>query len=233
MSQRPTTAALVLAGGTGSRMGRNVPKQYIEIAGRPVLVHTLQHFEDSPLIDRIAVVANGSYHRTIKDMAHHYGIRKLVSVVESGDTRQHSSRNGMNLLGTDPPDIVFIHDAARPFLPAGLLHDLLEAALSSGAAASAVRSTDTAYISDGNGYIQSVPDRSFLYNAQTPQVFRYGIIRDAHVKALEEGICDATDDAVLVLRLGKAVRIVEGSYDNIKMTTPKDLDFAKRYLAGQ
>ncbi len=228
--ERRHSAALILAGGSGSRMKNNTPKQYVKLYDKPVLAHTIGPFEASNRIDEIIIAAHPDYHSEIEKLRGTYSFSKISKIVESGETRQDSSYNAIRALCCDSNSIVFIHDAARPFISLSMIEKLYDAAITHGAAVSAVPSTDTVYVSGPENFIGSIPDRSMLYNAQTPQVFTFGLIKEAHEYARKNSLGGATDDAALVLQLGCKVKIVEGEYTNIKLTTPADLDFAGRIL---
>lgn len=217
--------AVIAAAGKGTRMGMDINKQYIQIQGIPVLAMTLQKFETCTLIDEIVVVANKDeteYCR--KNIVEKYGFKKVRAVTAGGDSRQKSVYNGLRELSADC-DIVLIHDGARPFIDNGSIISCIDAAAEYGAACAAVPVKDTVKIADNSGFVDRTIDRSRLWQIQTPQAFKYGLIMDAHMKAANAGY-EGTDDAMLAERAGNRVKIVMGSYYNIKITTVEDLAFA-------
>lgn len=224
-------SAVIVAGGRGRRMNMDVNKQFVPIGGKPVLAWTLEAFDNCDAIDEIVLVVNQDdmeYCRTKIIKPH--GIKKMKAVVPGGLERQNSVYNGIRAV-SERCDFVLIHDGARPFIRETSIKDSLDAAHHCGAACVAVPVKDTIKTSDDEGYIQGTLDRSKIWSIQTPQVFRYPIALEAHEKALQEGYL-GTDDAVLAERAGYRVKLVMGSYDNIKITTREDLILGKAILDG-
>jgi 2-C-methyl-D-erythritol 4-phosphate cytidylyltransferase len=221
-----THSSLITAGGLGTRMGASVPKQYLELAGLPVLTRTLMAFVNHPLVDRIVLtvpVGQEDYCRAHIIAGCH--ATKPLLVVTGGPTRQASVYNGLRVLRGS--DIVAIHDGVRPLVAPEIITRTFEAAQIHGAAVAAARVKDTVKRLVGES-LETIP-RTNLWLAHTPQTFRYELIMDAHDRALAEGF-EGTDDASLVERLGRPVALVEDSEDNIKITTPEDLRRAERIL---
>lgn len=227
MSSR--VAAVIPAAGFGRRMGRSTPKQFLLLNGVPVLVHTLKVFESSPLIHEIClVVPRGMEGRCRTELLERFGLTKVIRVVPGGETRQESVYQG--LLKTSPDVVrVVVHDGVRPFLSAELLGRVIEAGKEKAGAVAAVPLKDTPKYVGDDGFILSTPDRARLHLAQTPQVFPKKILMEAYQKAYADGV-NSTDDSALVERLGYPVRIVEGTWDNIKITTAEDLQLAEKIL---
>ncbi len=227
--------AIILAAGRGRRMESEIPKQFLPLGSEPLIVRTIRVFEDCPDVDRIFLVTGDEYLAYCRDeIVKAYGFTKVADVIEGGGERWESvqkalavCRNSENPGGQD--DIVMIHDGARPFVRQESLLRVLEAARECGAAALAVPSRDTIKIADEEGYVIETPRRSQVWAMQTPQVFRLGLIFEANEKLLAEGgMQDITDDAMIVERSGLArVRLIEGTYDNIKITTPEDMLLAE------
>ena len=221
--------AVILAGGQGSRLGSETPKQLMPLAGRPVIAWSLDLFSSADCVDGIIVVSHadtrGSVELLLKDRA----FRKVIAVVDGGETRQGSVWNALISREFEGDDIVLFHDAARPFAGTALVGRCVEEARVHGAAGTYVKAVDTVAELDGE-FVISVPGRERLYYTQTPQAFRYDVIRDAHERARAGGVFDASDDASLVIGAGRRVRMVEGDYRNIKITTAFDLD-AARFIA--
>lgn len=217
---------IVAAAGQGSRVGGNIKKQYLLIGDKPVLAHTLMAVSSSNLVDEIVVVVGESeieYCR--KNIIAAYKIDKISCVVKGGGERQQSVFEGLLSL-KGKCGIVAVHDGARPFVTAGMLDESIRKAYEYDAAACAVSVKDTIKVVDKNRWIVDTPDRSQLYAVQTPQTFKFDLIFRAHIKALREGYT-GTDDTVLVERMGTRVKIFNGSYENIKITTPEDLYIAE------
>lgn len=220
------SVALIVAGGKGLRMNMDVRKQYLDLHGRPLLLHTLRVFDHCCDIDSIVLVVppqDMDYCR--KSLMESSGLSKAVVITGGGDERQQSVYNGLCAMNVSPEKIVVIHDGVRPFVGNDMISECINAARHSGASILAVPVSDTIKMDSGDGTIKKTVDRSLLWAAQTPQAFRYDWIRDAHEKALADGFC-ATDDASLVERLGYPVKLVMGSRKNIKITTPEDLAIA-------
>lgn len=223
--------ALIPAAGMGSRMQAGINKQYLQLGDRPLLAHTLAVFDRHPAVDRIVVVVPAveiDYcQRTVIEAC---GCTKVTAVVAGGAERQDSVRLGLDACGDLDDDLVLIHDGARPFLAAEQIDAVLAAARSEGAALLGVPAKDT--IKEvASGRVVGTPERGSLWQAQTPQAFRLGLIRMAHRRALNDGF-HGTDDAALVERLGQPVAMVPGSYRNLKVTTPEDLLLAQALLAS-
>ncbi|MDQ7781703.1 MAG: 2-C-methyl-D-erythritol 4-phosphate cytidylyltransferase [Desulfomonilaceae bacterium] len=217
-----TCAALVTAGGQGARMGRDIPKQYLDLRGIPILARTLMVFETHPMIDTIVVtVPPGDEEYCQGHVISRYGIRKVREIVPGGDSRQQSVHNGLKTIVET--EIVAIHDGVRPFVTADTISRTIEAARATGASAACVRVRDTVKKQEGE-FLHTI-SRSNLWLAHTPQAFRTLVILDAHRRAQEDRFV-GTDDASLVERLGIPVSIVEDAYTNLKITTPDDLNLA-------
>ncbi len=221
---------LIPAAGMGRRMGSSINKQYLELAGRPILAHTLALFDQSPHIDRIIVISprdECEYCR--REVVKRFGFAKVAAVVAGGAERQDSVRNGLDFLADAAHGMIVIHDGVRPFFPAQLVAPLIAQAAATGGCVVGVPVKDTVKEVAG-GRIVATPERARLWLAQTPQAFPREVIRQAHARALADGF-RGTDDASLVERLGLPVTMLEGSYRNIKITTPEDLVLARAFLS--
>lgn len=215
--------AIVLAGGTGSRMGFGFPKQFIEIDKLPIIIRTIKAFHKHTMINGIVVVIHPDYIEWIEQYKKEYGLDKIVAVIPGGETRQMSSYNALWAYNFTADDILLFHDAARPFINGEIISICINETIVNGATGVCVRTTDTIIEGDEQGFIKKMPDRKMLWNAQTPQGFRYSIIREAHEAARQRGFTQSTDDVRLVLDNGWRVKIVSGSYDNIKITNSEDI----------
>ncbi len=223
--------AIVLAGGTGSRTGESLPKQFLLLREKPILLHTLEKFELHGDIDDIILVTHGNYIKQTKQILEGKGFTKLVGIMEGGEARQDSSR--MGVIAADPNEYenILIHDGARPFLSKKIIDEVLVALKDHSAVTVAVETTDTILVLDEKNYIGDVPDRKTLRRVQTPQGFKLQLIREAHQKAIQENIFNSSDDCLLVSRMKLApVYVVDGSPLNIKITYPMDLMLADKIL---
>ncbi|MFD2615241.1 2-C-methyl-D-erythritol 4-phosphate cytidylyltransferase [Paenibacillus gansuensis] len=217
---------VIVAAGRGSRMKTQESKQYLLLQGKPVIVHTLEVFEASPEVDEIVLVVGEQDVDRCKGYVAQYGIGKVISVTAGGSERQHSVYRGLECLSTE---WVMVHDGVRPFVKREDLIRCLDGARETGAAVLAVPVKDTIKVVGDNGVITATPDRRSLWAIQTPQAFRRLELLKAHESAESEGFL-GTDDAMLAERAGMQVRVVEGDYTNIKLTTPEDLDWAEFIL---
>lgn len=234
-SDAERTLAVVLAAGSGKRMGSKTKKQYMSIAGRPVIYYSLKTFQDSFIDEIVLVVSPGDTQFCQKEIVEKYGFDKVRHIVEGGKERYHSVAAGLNSVSDF--DYVFIHDGARPMVTAEILDRSLVCVRRYGACVAGVRVKDTIKIADGEGKISATPNRNFMWAVQTPQVFAYPLIKEAYTLLLsrEEEILASgvavTDDAMVVETLtGRPVKLVEGSYKNIKITTPEDIQIAEIFL---
>jgi 2-C-methyl-D-erythritol 4-phosphate cytidylyltransferase/2-C-methyl-D-erythritol 2,4-cyclodiphosphate synthase len=223
-------AAIIPAAGSGKRMGR--PKQWLPLAGRPLLSWTLAAFENCPAIDDIVlVVPEADIERARREVVEPFGLSKVRCVVAGGEERQDSVLNGFRAL-PGRPDLVMVHDGARPLVSREVLERAIEATASHGATLCAVPARDTLKRVDEGGVVLATVDRDAIWQAQTPQTFRYELLEAAFERALREGV-RATDEAGLVERLGHPVRVVLGSRENFKVTAPEDIALAERILVQE
>ncbi|MBM7853800.1 2-C-methyl-D-erythritol 4-phosphate cytidylyltransferase [Desulfohalotomaculum tongense] len=222
--------AIIPAAGTGSRMGSKIKKQYLQLQGLPVLAHTINIFEKCPFVDGIVVVVGKedvSWCR--QEIIEKYSFQKVLSVVPGGDCRQHSVYNGLVSLPAGEDDVVMVHDGARPLVTADILADALSAVRKNDAVAAAVPVKDTIKLADAEQKVIDTPPREKLWAVQTPQVFKYRLLMKAYRHAADNDFA-GTDDASLVEKLGHAVHLVSGSYENIKITTRDDMLLAELIL---
>lgn len=218
--------AIIVAAGSGSRFGGNVPKQFIDIHGKPLLVHTLQRFESCPAIDSVVLVLSEDRIAEFESRIRVFGISKVTAVVAGGATRARSVANGLMPV-PDECEVIAVHDGARPLVSPEEIAKTVDAAREFGAACLTAPVTDTIKTVSG-GLITGTVDRSTLRRALTPQAFRAGLLRRSFEGA---DLSDAaTDECFLVEKLGVAIRAIAGDPRNIKVTTPDDLIFAERVL---
>jgi len=222
------TVAIVVAAGPGTRLGADAPKAFVPLGGTPLLTYSLRSIADAPAISSVVVALPPGWEGRGRELLdQHRPWRCPLSIVTGGATRQESVRVALDSVGA--ADLIAVHDAARPFITSADLERAVAAAVLHGAAILAMAATDTVKQVDTDGWIESTPDRHRIWLAQTPQVFRADLLRTAHARAAEEGTT-ATDDAMLVERLGARVKVVQGSPYNRKITTPDDLRWAEWVL---
>ncbi|WP_026929843.1 IspD/TarI family cytidylyltransferase [Glycomyces tenuis] len=233
------TVAVVLAGGTGARMGAPVPKQLLEVGGKPVLQHTLEAFEAAPEVDRIVVVMAAGHHRAVAPIAEAAGAGKLAGVIAGGADRSASSRAAIDwarrLLGPGEDCKLLLHDAARMLVSGRIIAEVAAALDRHDAVGVAVASSDTVIevrAEGGREFVASVPERAALRRVQTPQGFRLSVIEAAYAAAAADPAFKATDDCSVVLRYlpHVPVAVVAGEERNLKVTEPLDLVVAEALL---
>ena len=216
------TVAIIPAGGVGRRMGNGIPKQYLPLAGIPIIVLTLQTFQRSPVVDEIfLVVPEGDIPEVRQEIVDRYGLSKVGLVLPGGKERQDSVRNALQHV-SDEHGIIVIHDAVRPFVSGDLISRAVATAREFGAITVGAPVKDTVKEVTAQGWVEKTVSREGLWLTQTPQAFRRPIIIAAYKKAAAEGFY-GTDDASLVERMGVPVRMIPGDCNNIKVTTPEDL----------
>lgn len=215
--------AVIVAAGRSTRMG-GIDKTFASILGLPLVAHTIDRFESSPQVDQVVLVLAEASLDQGRQLVQGRGYRKVAHVCAGGQRRQDSVRNGLELL--TPCDWVMVHDGARPCLNEAMLQRGLDAAAEFGSAVAGVPVKDTIKLVSPDQMVNDTPDRSLLWAAQTPQVFRYSLLLEAHRTCA----VDVTDDAAMVEALGHPVKMFQGSYENIKVTTADDLVIAAAFL---
>lgn len=229
--------AIVLAAGRGSRMGGSTPKQYMLLGGKPLFVHSLETMEKSAVMTDIVLVVPEDDIEYVRALLDQNGpFRKIRRIAPGGSERYYSVNNGLEAIDW-PCGYVFIQDGARPFLDEPTIERLYEAVRETGACVAGMPSKDTVKITDGEGFVESTPNRESVWIIQTPQVFRKDLITEAYremIRALpeltEKGIRITDDAMVAEYMLHTKVKLVEASYRNIKVTTPEDLLIAEAFL---
>lgn len=229
------TAGIVLAGGRGSRMQSDIPKQYMELDGKPLLYYSLRAFEDSSVDSVVLVTAEGEEAYCRKELVERYGFTKVAAITHGGAERYASVWNGLQCLANQSdgktPDYVLIHDGARPLVTPELINRLLRETESYGACVAGMPVKDTIQMTDEHGVITLTPKRESLWIAQTPQAFEFPLVYDAYRQLMEEPEVQVTDDAMVVgLYHEVNIQMVRGSYTNLKVTTPDDLVLAEAFL---
>lgn len=226
--------ALILAAGSGSRMGNtDKPKQFLSLYGKPLLVHTVEAFEMHDEIDTIVISTNEQYIDQVKIWCKQYDLSKVKAVVAGGSSRQISVYNGLKgveSIGASSDDIILIHDSARPLISQKIISMNIASCLKYDAVDTVINATDTIVKSKDGLQISDIPNRQELYQGQTPQTFRFSLILKAHELAKTKEIDNVTDDCKLVISMGKDVHLVEGDKLNFKITTFDDLMMLKALL---
>lgn len=228
--QKAKCTAIVLAAGQGKRMGTKVQKQYLEILGKPILFYSLDVFQKSDIIDEIILVV-GEHQEDYcqREIVEKFHINKVSKIVTGGAERFHSVWNGLQEVAED--GYVFIHDGARPFVTEEILLRAYETVQREKACVVGMPVKDTIKIADDEGFAKETPNRSHVWMVQTPQVFENNLVKKAYEMLLSQEQINVTDDAMVVEQmLNHKVKLVSGSYENIKITTPEDLDIAEVFM---
>lgn len=226
---RPKVIVIVPAAGAGKRLGGSVKKQFLVLRDKPIIAHTLQRFEHCSDVDEMAVAVPEQQISEMETIVSRYRLHKVSMVTVGGEKRQDSVYNTLRRLTINPSDIVMVHDGVRPFIESKRVSHLVRACKDYEAAVLAVQPKDTIRRSRGGEFFDQTLDRNALWLVQTPQAFRGTLLLKAFKKAKQEKFY-GTDEAVLVERVGVRAKIVEGSYDNIKITTQEDIELGQLIL---
>ncbi len=219
-------SAVIVSAGNSTRMG-GINKQFLKLDGAPVIANTINMFQKCPMIDEIIIVTRESDIDEIAKLVEKYNFSKVFNIVCGGETRQLSVYEGVTAT-SNIADLVVIHDGARPLVTLKVIEETIKVAAEYGAAATGVKVKDTVKVVDDNDNIIDTPDRAYMRFIQTPQVFDKKLYLDA-VNTVENSK-DFTDDCMLIEAFGKTVKFVDGDYENIKITTPEDIELAENYL---
>ena len=241
MKKEETThcTAIVLSAGQGNRMGASVQKQYIELQGKPIIYYTLSVFQKSEIIDDIILVVGKDQLKYVQEeIVRKYHFTKVKTVVEGGHERYASVWQGLKAREYDKyyeniqDGYVFIHDGARPFVDEEMLERAYDTVRKYKACVAGVPSKDTIKLINEEQFAVTTPERKYVWAVQTPQVFEKTLIFEAYARLMEEECVHVTDDAMVVEQMMHLpVKLFEGSYENIKITTPEDLDIARIFLS--
>ncbi len=224
-------SVVIAAGGSGSRMGAEINKIFLELMDRPVLAHTLAAVSACPLVDEIVLVTREEDVLGCKDIVQEFAIPKVSCIIPGGTTRTESVANGLTTVSPQA-DIILVHDAARPLVREAHIAAVIAAAAEHGAAVLGFPAVNTIKRADESGFVAETLDRSELWEIQTPQGFRASLLQDAYAQARADGI-SGTDDCAIAERYGARVKLVEGEPYNLKLTTPDDLLLAEQLLLYQ
>lgn len=219
--------AIIFAGGSGVRMGAGIPKQFLEINGKPILIHTLQLFQEHEEIDKIYLAMSADYIRYTEQLVLDYHIDKLAAVVQGGETAQDSIFNALQKAAEENPgdSVVLIHDGVRPLIAYSVISDNIESVKKYGSAITSTPCYETILVSKDGEQVDELPLRRESYAAQAPQSFYLKDIIEAHeaIRATENGYKDMVDACTIYRALGRQPHIVQGNRGNIKVTTPEDV----------
>lgn len=223
---------IILAGGVGSRLKSAVPKQFIEIDGCPIIVHTIRNFQDNPNIDHIIVVCLGNWIEHTKNIVKKYNLDKVTDVVPGGATGHISTKNGVYFLKNrlSEQDYVIIHDAARPIVSQEVINDLIETAKKNGNACSAVSCYETVVLTENRLSGKEQIDRNRVIRVQTPQCYKYGLIKSLYEKAEADKREDFVYANILAMEYGVEIFFSKGTNNNIKITTKEDIALFRALL---
>jgi 2-C-methyl-D-erythritol 4-phosphate cytidylyltransferase len=227
----PMTSAIIVAAGQGTRMGPDVDKLFLEVRGRPLIVHTWERFELSPSIHELVLVVRRGMEEVFDDLRERFAFRKKIKITSGGKERQDSVWNGLQAV-TPKTEIVAIQDGARPCTSEPLIEATIQAAREVGAAVAAQRVTDTIKESDGGSLIERTVDRTRLWSVQTPQAFRYEVIYRA-LEIVRRNNAVITDDTAACELIGQSVKLVESTSPNPKATSPSDLPYIEMLLQSR
>ena len=230
--------ALIFAGGTGSRMStRALPKQFLELNGKPIIIHTLEHFEFNDEVDAICVVCLKGWEQHLRTQMERFGIKKVKYIVEGGATGQESIFNGLKAVYEKEPKpeecLMLMHDGVRPLINSKVISDCIECAREHGSAVTVTSAYETIITTSGEGSIENVVDRSCAKLARAPQCYFLSDIYTAHLRAQAEAYTGAIDSATLMRHYGKTIYTVEGPVENIKITTASDFFMARAIIEAR
>lgn len=225
--------ALILAAGSGTRMHNELPKQFLMVNDKPLFVYSVQTFQNNKNIDAITIATNANNIGLVSDYCKQFDLSKVKSVIAGGETRQASVYNGLKEIEKfiqSTKDIILIHDSARPLVSDRIIEENVRTCMQFGAVDTVIQASDTIIKSSNDQTIGEILNRQEIYQSQTPQTFEFGIIKNAHEKALKNNVPNVTDDCKLVMHYGTDVHFVQGDKMNFKVTTPEDLEMLKALI---
>lgn len=227
--------AMIIAGGTGNRMHQDIPKQFLTVNEKPVIIYTLEVFQKHPAVDEIIVVCLEGWEQILWAYIRQFNITKVTAVVPGGACGQASIYNGLKELekAHAPKDIVLIHDAIRPLVSEEIISDCINKTVEFGSAIAVIPCAEAMLVSENQVDSQQIYNRDYLKRTQTPQGFRLGKLLDIHNRAMEAGIINSVASCTLMIELGEQVHFSKGSEKNIKLTTVEDIDIFKALLLAK
>ncbi len=226
--------ALIIAGGVGKRMGQDIPKQFITIEGKPIIIYTLESFEQHPMVDRILVVCKHGWEETLWGYIKEYDLKKVQWIIPGGSKGQESINNGVQFLKdySDEDDTIIIHDGIRPLVDEIVLSDVIVKCQEHGNAVTSLPYNEQIFLKDTEETTKQYIDRNTLRRVSTPQAYQFGKLSWAYDKAVKEdiGMTDSSYTNTMMVELGETLYFAAGSDKNIKLTTQDDLELFKAYL---
>lgn len=227
--------AMIIAGGSGNRMHQDIPKQFLTVNEKPVIIYTLEAFQRHPAIDEIVVVCIEGWEQVLWAYVRQFNLTKVSAIVKGGDCGQNSIYRGLEEIGRNhaAEDIVLVHDAIRPMVSAEIISDCISKTVEHGSAIACIPCAEVMLVTENQKSSGQVFDRDHLKRTQTPQGFRLGRLREMHEKALAQGITDSTASCMLAIQMGEEVYFSKGSEKNLKLTTVEDIDIFKALLLAK
>lgn len=226
--------ALIIAGGVGKRMGQDIPKQFITIDGKPIIIYTLESFEHHPLVDRVLVVCKSGWEETLRGYIKEYGLKKVQWIIPGGSKGQESINNGVQFLKdySEENDTIIIHDGIRPLVDEIVLSDVIVKCQEHGNGVTSLPYNEQIFLKDTEETTKQYIDRNTLRRVSTPQAYQFGKLSWAYDKAIKEdiGMTDSSYTNTMMVELGETLYFAAGSDKNIKLTTQDDLELFKAYL---
>lgn len=227
--------AMIIAGGSGSRMHQDIPKQFLTVNEKPVIIYTLEVFQKHPAVDEIVVVCIEGWEQVLWAYIRQFNLTKVTAVVKGGDCGQNSIYRGLEEIARKhvPEDIVLIHDAIRPMVSEEIISDCISKTAEYGSAVACIPCAEAMLVSENQENSSRIFNRDHLKRTQTPQGFRVGKLLDMHKKALKQGITNSTASCTLMIEMGEGVHFSKGSEKNLKLTTVEDIDIFKALLLAK
>ncbi len=227
--------AMVIAGGSGNRMHQDIPKQFLTVNEKPVIIYTLEVFQRHPAIDEVVVVCIEGWEQVLWAYVKQFNLTKVSAIVKGGNCGQNSIYRGLVEIGREhkPDDIVLVHDAIRPMVSEEIISDCISKTVEYGSAIACIPCAEVMLVTENQKSSGQVFDRDHLKRTQTPQGFRLGRLREMHEKALAQGITDSTASCMLAIQMGEEVYFSKGSEKNLKLTTVEDIDIFKALLLAK
>jgi 4-diphosphocytidyl-2-methyl-D-erithritol synthase len=227
--------ALLIAGGSGSRMHQDIPKQFLTVNEKPVIIYTLEAFQKHPAIDEIVVVCIKGWEQVLWAYVKQFSLTKVISIITGGDCGQNSIYRGLREIAKThkPDDIVLVHDAIRPMVSEEIISDCINKTLEFGSAIATIPCAEAMLVSENQENSNQIFDREHLKRTQTPQGFQVGKLLNIHEKAMTLGITNSTASCTLMIEMGEEVHFSKGSEKNLKLTTVEDIDIFKALLLAK
>lgn len=227
--------AMIIAGGSGNRMHQNIPKQFLTVNEKPVIIYTLEVFQRHPAIDEIVVVCIEGWEQVLWAYVRQFNLSKVSAIVQGGDCGQNSIYRGLEEISVShaPDDIVLIHDAIRPMVSEEIISDCINRTIECGSAIASIPCAEAMLVTENQDNSDRIFDRDSLKRTQTPQGFHIGKLLDIHKRALAQGITNSTASCTLMIEMGEKVYFSKGSEKNLKLTTVEDIDIFKALLLAK